>query len=379
MLILIGLFLALAAFAVLGTGRAVQEATETRPTSYSANRTGALGLFRWAQELGYDARRLEYRDFALGPDDAALVVLNPSEIFSRAQVRDLLAWIEDGGTLILADDSPVLFSPARPLLEELKIEPQLYTATLELERVPITQPAFDSPPVASMEANTARVLAPRADDWLKLAGPPDGTVVAGRRIGDGYAIVSAATHPFTNGGLRDRSNAALALNLLQRIPPGGRVLFDEIHHGYVVRPPAGSGLLGTAWGWAALYALAVAGLYLLLTGRRFGRPVPLREETARRSSAEYVESMADLFQRGGKRGFIMRYYYDSFKRRLARPYSINPRLDDDAFVRELARARPVDEAALRATLARLRETPPGEADLVRRVAEAEEMLEAITR
>ena len=73
-------------------------------------------------------------------------------------------------------------------------------------------------------------------------------------------------------------------------------------------------------------------LFLLLGGRRFGRAVPLKEEHERRSSAEYVESIADLYQRGGKRAYMLRHFYADFKRRLAQPYGINPQVDDREFV-----------------------------------------------
>jgi hypothetical protein len=164
------------------------------------------------------------------------------------------------------------------------------------------------------------------------------------------------------------------LNLLRRVPEGGRILFDEYHHGFYEPPSLLGTIVQTAWGWGILYALGIAALYLLLTGRRFGRPVPLREETRRRSSAEYVESMADLLQRGGKRGFVLRHYRESLKRRLARPYGISPRLDDDAFVRELARYRPLtddDQERLRSLLARMRREQVGEEELLRLIAEAD--------
>ncbi len=89
--------------------------------------------------------------------------------------------------------------------------------------------------------------------------------------------------------------------------------------------------------------------------------------------------MADLFQRGGKRSYILRHFYQSFKRRLARPAGINPQLDDSAFVRELGRSREVDEPALLALLGRLRNERIGEADLVRTVADAEAMLAQLER
>jgi hypothetical protein len=107
--------------------------------------------------------------------------------------------------------------------------------------------------------------------------------------------------------------------------------------------------------------------------------VPLKEELVRRSSAEYVESMADLFQRGGKRDYILRHYHGALKRALARKDGINPQLDDAEFARELARARPLNEDSLLALLARLRAAKPSEADLVRAVSEADAVAEAIDR
>jgi hypothetical protein len=210
-------------------------------------------------------------------------------------------------------------------------------------------------------------------------GPPDALLVAGLKHGRGYIYLSATANPFTNAGLRDPENAALVLNMLRRAPAGGLVQFDEYHQGFF-KPPSTSGiLLSTPWGWAAAYAVVVIALYLILGGRRFGRPIPLREELARRSSAEYIESMADLFQRGGKRAYILRHFYQSFKRRLARKDGINPSLDDAEFARELARARDVDEPALLALLARLRAARPSEAELVRAVSEADAVAEAFAQ
>jgi hypothetical protein len=155
------------------------------------------------------------------------------------------------------------------------------------------------------------------------------------------------------------------------------VQFDEYHQGFF-RPPSTSRiLLSTPWGWAAAYGVIVIALYLILGGRRFGRPIPLREELARRSSAEYIESMADLFQRGGKRDYILKHYHSAFKRRLARKDGINPSLDDAEFARELA--RDVDEPELLALLKRLRAAKPSEAELVRAVGEADAMTEAFVR
>lgn len=345
-----------------------------RPTTYSSGERGALALYAWLRELGYDGQRLEYRAFELGEQDQALVILNPSESIDLAETDAIIAWVERGGTLIFAEDRSGAFGPANTLLRELDIGREVYSDAQWLERAEAVQPVLDQPPVREVPVDTGYVLAPERDDYTPILSADGTPVLVGGQRGAGYVYVSSAAHPFTNAGLRDAASSALVLNLLRRVPPGGRILFDEYHHGRVGQPARGGVLLRSPWGWAAGYSLLVVALYLALSGRRFGRPVPLAAEVARRSSAEYVESMADLFQRGGKRGYVLRHFYQTFKRRLARPAGINPQLDDAAFVRELARARAIDEAELLALLARLRNQRADEAELVRTVADAEELL-----
>jgi hypothetical protein len=222
-----------------------------------------------------------------------------------------------------------------------------------------------------------RFLLPQRDDYAALLGTSEQLLVAGIQHGNGYIYVSATGYPFTNAGLRDPENARLVLNMLRRIPRSGTVTFDEYHHGYVRPPTPTVAVTSSPWGWAGLYSILVVALYLVLSGRRFGQPIPLREESQRRSSAEYVESMADLLQRSGKRAYILRHYYQQFKRRLARPYGISPQTEDAEFVAELARIRPIDAPALLGVLSRLRANQPSESQLVTAIAEGDRILQEI--
>lgn len=377
LLLIAALFGVLIAFVVVGPSRTPPLAPDA-PTTYSRAPTGALVLYEWMRAMGYDARRLEYRPFELTDEDAVLVMLNPSAAISKDHARHIRTWVERGGTLIFAEDTPALFSISNALFDELQVRMTVITGTQEIERVPALQPVFDQPPVRELNVRPRRALAPQRNDYAPLFGAAGQTLIAGIRVGQGYAYISATTHPFTNSGLRDRQHAALVLNMLRRAPPGGRILFDEYHHGLVAPPAPTDGLLRTPWGWAGVYAATVTALFLLLGGRRFGRAVPLREEVERRSSAEYVESIADLYQRGGKRAYMLRHFYASFKRRLAQPYGINPQVDDREFVYQLARLRPIDEAALLALLAQLRATPASDAELLRVVAAADAFIQAQT-
>ncbi|MGQ9549383.1 MAG: DUF4350 domain-containing protein [Roseiflexus sp.] len=367
----------LIAFVVFGPGRSPSLAPDT-PTTYSSEPTGMLALYEWTRAMGYDARRLEYRPFELTDDDDVLIILNPSEAIVEAQARHILTWVERGGTLIFAEDTPAVWSVSDALLDALQMRMTVITGTQVIERVPTLQPVFDQPPVRELTVRTRRTLVPQRDDYAPLFGTPGQILIAGVRIDQGYVYISATVHPFTNSGLRDHQHAALVLNMLRRAPPGGRVLFDEYHHGLIAPSAPTDGLLRTPWGWAGIYAATVTALFVLLSGRRFGRAVPLKEEVERRSSAEYVESIADLYRRGGKRAYILRHFYADFKRRLAQPYGINPQAEDREFVYQLARVHPVDEAALLALLAQLRATPASDADLLRVVATADAFISAQT-
>lgn len=378
LLIIAGLFGVLIAFVVVGPGRTPPQAPNI-PSTYSRAPHGALAFYEWTRAMGYDARRLEYRPFEVTDDDAVLVMLSPSETVSRAHARDILEWVERGGTLIFADDAPTVFSQSDALLDALQMRITVLTDTQMIERAPALQPVFDQPPVREIAVRTRRTLTPQRNDYAPLFGAPGQVLIAGIRIGNGYVYISATTHPFTNSGLRDQQHAALVLNMLRRAPPGGRILFDEYHHGLAAPPSPTDGLLATPWGWAGVYVATATALFLVLGGRRFGRPAPLREETVRRSSAEYLDSMADLYQRGGKRQYLLQHFYADFKRRLAKPYGVNPQLDDREFVYQMARARSIDETALLALLAQLRATPASDADLLRVVAAADAFVAAQMR
>ncbi len=372
--ILAGLFLALIVFVVIGPRmRPPQADNPSLPTTRSSEDGGTQALYTWLGQIGYDARRLEYREFELDENDAALLIFNPIESIGVAEADAILGWVERGGTLIFANDESDLFA-GNDLLDQLNISINVYTTTDTITSAQTLQPVFDQPPTAELRVDTGRILRVDSSDYVTLVGTDDADLLVGIKHGRGYLFISSTTHPFTNAGLRHDANAALVLNLLRRVPAGGRIQFDEYHLGFYTPPSPTATLLGSPLGWGAAYALLAIALYLALSGRRFGRPVPVREDLARRSSAEYVESMADLLQRAGQRGYVLKHFHTTLKRRLAAPAGISPQLDDAAFVRELSRFREVDEAALTQLLARLRASSLSEPELVRVVAEAEELV-----
>nr|PZN20632.1 MAG: hypothetical protein DIU80_19995 [Chloroflexota bacterium] len=181
--ILVGLFVALILFVAFGPAR--QAPVESnRPTTHSSGEGGALALYEWLRALGYDARRLEYRPFELSDDDHALVMLSPSEPVSREDARAALAWVERGGTLILADDTSSFGAP-NALLDELDVGLEVYSTTMTIERAAPLQPALNQPPVGAAQVEAVRYLAPRRTDYAPLLGTADALLVIGIRPGGG--------------------------------------------------------------------------------------------------------------------------------------------------------------------------------------------------
>lgn len=371
LVILVVLFLALAGLVGLAPRGDDQQAGGA--SSFASREGGALALFRWLEGLGYRVERLAYREFAPAPEADLLVVLAPSERYSREAAEAVRAWVEAGGTLLVAEPRPNAFAGAVPLLEAFGLTVGPPPEDQALSQAPVLQPALGDPPARQLATRTTAIITSERADLALLAGSQAAPVLVGLQYGAGYVYASAAAQPFTNQGLRDDDNAAVVLNLLRRVPPGGYVLFDEFHHGFVGQAEANlrALLLGTAWGWAALYAVLVGVGYLALMGRRFGRPVPLRAETDRRSSAEYLVSMAGLLRRGGKGAYALAHYRAQLRRRLARAYGISPDLDDTALVAAIAETRPALAHAAADLLARMAAPPPDETALLRLVAEAD--------
>jgi hypothetical protein len=108
-------------------------------------------------------------------------------------------------------------------------------------------------------------------------------------------------------------------------------------------------------------------------GRRFGKPVPLPEHIARRTTAEYIHALANLKRGAGRRQAVLAHYKDRLKRHLGHVYGVDPSLPDRPFVLELSAYRPeLDKESLSRLLADLSRRDVSERDMVRLAEEAAE-------
>lgn len=148
---------------------------------------------------------------------------------------------------------------------------------------------------------------------------PGGALLIDYRHGGGRIVLLSDSYMVANDGIGLKDNLQLAINLLGGAPGAeGMIAFDEFHQG---RMATGNAF---ATYFAGTPVLAIAGQIVLLVllilwtrGRRFARPVPL-VQVDRRSTLEFVASMAELQQRAHAYDLAIENIYARTRRVLAR-------------------------------------------------------------
>jgi len=335
-------------------------------STHSARENGALALYEWANALGYRAQRIENTAFHIGDRVKLLFVLAPRETIKSGEARYILQWVERGNTLYLADSGSIV---TNGLLRALDVDMERLGE--RVERVALTQPLADAA-IQQLRADTFSGLDTKRDDIVEFIRA-DKPLLLRLSHGKGTIWIASAPELLSNENLRNAENAKFARAILATAPNGSEIAFDEYHLGF--QPEGKNSLLNviynTPWGWGLLFTAFLLFGYLVINGQRFGRTIPVQRTLARRTPSEYVVSMANLFRRANKRGMVLNHYRHALKRRLGRPFHLNPDLSDDQYVELVTRMRPeLDRAKLVHILNNLRRADATEADLVKSVEQA---------
>lgn len=366
---LFGLLALITAFAAVSQNRS----QAMIPLDSSSNQpNGARALNLWLDQLGYRTSDTVQEEFAIPKNTRMIFMLEPSQPLADADWLVLDKWISDGGTLILAGDGfgASLASPHFNFTQNLLGTPA--------EALTSQTPLLSSPPISTPAQVTANsYLVTTRTDFVTQLAAPEGPVLVSFDVGQGHVWLSTTAYPFTNAGLKDPGNPALVLNLLASSDPTAVIWFDEWHHGRRASTVQAAGpsdwLLTTSAGRAVLLVAVVIFIALIWRGRRFGRPVPLPHDIARRAPLEYITAIANLNRRAGHRTQILRQYHLSLKRTLGFRYRLAPNTPDAQYAHQLAAYNPeIDEAALSALLSKLSRPKVSEAELIQLAAQVAE-------
>ena len=212
----------------------------------------------------------------------------------------------------------------------------------------------------------------------------NGALLVDYSFGFGKVVILSDPYIVTNSGIKLNDNLQLAINTITA--RDGVIAFDEYHQGRGVTENA----------FAAYFAgtpvLALGGQIVLLAlimlwtnARRFGRPLPLAQ-VDRRSSLEFVASMAELQERSRAFDLAIENIYTRTRRVLARYAGLDYNSSRVEIATRIAARSSIDGHKLETLMRQCEEAINGapitsrqSIDLVRRLREVERELGLFAR
>jgi hypothetical protein len=340
-------------------------------STYNAGATGTRALYDFLSESGYKVMRWREAPEKLlgagGENVQTFVIIGDTRVpVDEEEARSLLLWVERGGRLVVIDRRPennLLPSSGDwtvsteflkfPDLDADPSDPAKMTdgitalrpsqSTLLTRDVESVMPSryfsairfsASSKTAANtqQDSKTAGSPTPREEGGDSTATPVDSSSVSPAPVahlsstdsvllidyphGRGRIIVLSDPFIVGNVGIGLKDNLRLVVNLLSG--PAGMIAFDEFHQGRgVTRNAFASYFSGTPVLWICGQIALLVILILWTRGRRFARPLPL-SRVDRRSSLEFVASMAELQQRARAFDLAIENVYARTRRVLAR-------------------------------------------------------------
>ncbi|HEX6045793.1 MAG TPA: DUF4350 domain-containing protein [Pyrinomonadaceae bacterium] len=227
----------------------------------------------------------------------------------------------------------------------------------ETESTPESTPAQNQPPPPA-------AIAGDEEDEVSTApvvhvADSNGALLIDYAYGYGTIVLLSDPYVVTNGGIALNDNLMLAMNVLAGFNPTGLIAFDEYHQGRgITRNAFASYFEGTP-------VLAIAGQLGLLilvvlwtNGRRFGRPLPL-PQVDRRSSLEFVSSMAELQERSRAFDLAIENIYSRTRRVLARHAGVDYNSSRAEIAQRIAARSTIDRNELETLMRECEETING--------------------
>ncbi|MDQ6691834.1 MAG: DUF4350 domain-containing protein [Candidatus Dormibacteraeota bacterium] len=336
-----GLVVLIALLSLLRGPAGAGDSPEHRADSDAANGTSALRLY--AESLGHPTGTVE-GDFTLPASPALLFVFTPSQShgFSGAEAQQVASWVTSGGILVYAAEQSEPQLDTQFGLRRSAARAAANGAASQTASAP--GPIFGGVKQVS-GGDPAQRLVPSPAQVPLFRNRLNEVVALRTAIGQGMVV--ALTDPLflCNGYLGQPDNGRFAADLFALVPPGGRVLFDEFHHGAVAAASPEIAWMMTPWGAALVWAVIVLFAGIALRARAFGPRLSLGS-TRDRSSAEYAEAIGRLLHRTGARAVTLETLVQATRRAVADRIGVGTAVPAEAFRDVVARRAPAVGAQL---------------------------------
>ena len=308
-------------------------------TSDAADGTSALRAY--AQALGHPSGAIE-GEFVLPSSPGLLFIFTPGA-FTSDEAERVSDWLDANGVVVYAaEDGDQALDKLFGLHRMSSAPGRAAPAASASVRAPA--PVFGGVDVVK-GAERSRGFAPTATQ-VPLLRDGSGKVLALKEtVGGGQVIALSDPLILCNGYLDKADNGRLAADLIAMTPSGGRVWFDEFHHGAAANQSPQTAWMTTPWGVSLLAAVAILFVGLALRGRSFGPMIPLRSR-ADRSSAEYASAVGSLLHRTGARRLTLETLLSASRRAVAEQVGLGSDTPSDQLNATLAQRAPGAAAEL---------------------------------
>ena len=312
-----------------GQGRSPDHAS----TSDAVDGTSALRAY--ADALGHSSGSVE-GDFSLASSPGLLFVFTPTNGFSADEAEQLNNWMQSGGVVVYAAEEG---------------DPQLDTQFgLRRSGAGVSAKAHLPAPIfggveAVAGSDAARAFTPTASQVPLLRNDAGDVLGVREAVGQGQLVALTDPLILCNGFIGKSDNGRLAADLMAMTPTGGRVWFDEFHHGAAASASPETAWMTTPWGLALLGAVVIIFVGLALRGRAFGPPIPLRSREDR-STAEYAVAVGSLLHRTGARHVTLEALLSATRRAVAQRVGLGGDVSSDRVDAAIAQRAPAAAAEL---------------------------------
>lgn len=397
-------------------------------STYHSGPTGTRAFHDLLNESGYKVIRWREPSEKLAGDSGSMistfVVVGQLQVpFTEEEAESLHKWIAFGGRLVLIDrdaESHILpksqgwsvgwtglsFPDFSTDPADAKKMTENVTALVPVQPTALTRGVTSVMPsrfasrvtIASpAEVANVAVTTPTPDysgdfsdsmleEYVSTSPAPithiadqNGALLVDYSYGLGRVVVLSDPYIISNGGIGLNDNLQLALNTLGY--NAGVIAFDEYHQGKGVSGNA----LATYFAGTPVLAFAAQLVLLILlvlwtNARRFGRPLPL-PHVDRRSSLEFVASMAELQERSRAFDLAIENIYARTRRVLARYAGVDYNSPRSEIAERVASRSTINRQKLEMLMRQCEEAINGRPinwrqsiDLVRRLREVEREL-----
>jgi hypothetical protein len=297
---------------------------EAGPTIYSRSALGYAALYRTLSDLGIPVGDNTAESLRTAGTGAVVVAEPKRDKDALAHVRSVLQ--RAPAVLLVLPKRRGTPDPDRPgmlrrdtlvPLEDAQTVMALVDAGATVERAVAAEPWSVRAPLAGAPSVRAPQLV-RSGVLQPLLRSPAGMLIGETELFGRRVVVVSDPDILENHGLARGDNALLAVALVRSLRgAGGRVVFDEVPHGFVSRPFGIVRLLLSFPFVLVTAQIALAcGLLLWSAAGRFGAPVP-REASLPLGKRSLIEGGSRLLAYAGRLAFVLDRYAEAMVRETA--------------------------------------------------------------